>query len=247
MGRRRFLTTLGKLGLSAGTLSHLTADALANVTSDPSDEVPRLDKLKHANHEAVERGDDPPEKEAVYYTIPRDEWVVVETAHNAAERLEAAFERRIASAVDNSLDDPTANLKFGVTTITSGHTRKKAVVVEYRRFISQDGTVVGEPDVGFEWVREHAPDTVTGSVGSGDQQEIRSDIPVVVRQRTVDQQAYYDGEYRPVPGGCQIQDGYDTEFGTVCTPAWDNDNGEYVMVTVGHLVEGERDHLIYQP
>jgi hypothetical protein len=247
MGRRRFLDTLGKLGVSAGALSYMSAEALADVTADPSDEVPRLDKLKHTNHEAIKRGEESPEKEAVYYTIPRDEWVVVETAHDAAERLEAAFEQQIATAVGGTLEDPTSNLKFGVTTVTSGQTRQKAVVVEYRRLTARDGTVVGEPHVDFEWVRDRAPETVSGSVGSGDKQETRSDIPVVVRQRTVEQQAYYDGKYRPVPGGCQIEDAYDDDIGTLCTPSWDDDNGEYVLVTAGHITEGETDHPTHQP
>lgn len=247
MGRRRFLDTLGKLGVSAGALSCMSADALADVTNDPRDEVPRLDKLKHTNHEAIERGDEAPEKEPTYYTIPRDEWVVTETAHDAAERLEAAFEERIVSATDDAVKNPTANLKFGVTTITSGQSRRKAVVVEHRRLTAPDGTVVSEPHVNVEWVREQAPATVTGSVGSGDHRETRSGISVAVRQRTVEQQAYYAGKYRPVPGGCQVEDEYDDDIGTVCTPAWDNDNGEYVMVTAGHLTEGETDHDIHQP
>jgi hypothetical protein len=42
MGRRRFVKSLTALGVSATTIASLSQDALADVTSDPTEEVPRL-------------------------------------------------------------------------------------------------------------------------------------------------------------------------------------------------------------
>jgi hypothetical protein len=170
-----------------------------------------------------------------------------ETAHDAARRLEAAFASRIAAAVDGGVPDPTANLKFGVTTVTSGHAPTKAVAVDYRRLVARDGSVVAEPHVSLDWVRDAAPETAVGSAGEGDHRVVRRDIPVVVRERDQCRQAYYDGKYRPVPGGCQVEDESDDDIGTLCTPAWDGDHGEYVLTTAGHVTGGSQGHDMHQP
>lgn len=247
MGRRRFLNSLGKIGISAGALSHMTTEALAEVSDDPKDRVPRLEKLRHTNHEAVENGTEPPQREPVYYTIPYDEWVVIETAHDAASRVKQQIASKINSKTNNTSRNPLTNLHFGVTTRTNGHTAEKTVVITYSRLISPNGTEISKPAVSLEWLTDAAPDTATGKVGEDEHEVLRENIPVQVRERDRIQQAYYDGKYRPVPGGCQLQDRSDGGYGTLGTPAWDYDVGDVVLTTAGHCVEAESGHSLDQP
>lgn len=225
----------------------MTTEALADVSDDPKDRVPRLEKLHHTNHEAIQEGVEPPQREPVYYTIPYDEWVVIETAHDAAQRVEQQIASKIKSKTNTTSRDPLANLTFGVTTRTNGHTAEKTVVITYSRLISSDGEVLSKPSVSLEWLTEVAPATATGKVGEDEHEVVRNNIPVQVRERDQVQEDYYSYEYRPVPGGCAINDQEDWDPTTLCTPAWDYDIGDVVWTTVAHAVEEESGHRVNQP
>jgi hypothetical protein len=236
MGRRRFLRSLAGLGISGTAVQYMSQDALASVTDNPKKEVPRLSRLEHANPEAVRAGEEPPKYEPVYYTIPRDKWVRVESAHDAANRLEKRFEPKI----------DTDYIKFGVTTITTGQRKKKAVVVEHRTVDKRfDGT--REPSIDYEQLSELVPEKIDGQAGKGSNTVTVEGIPTTIKKRTVEEQAYFDSKYRPVPGGCQVEDESDDDIGTLCTPAWDSDVSEYVLLTAAHLTEESPGHDMHQP
>lgn len=234
IGRRRFVKRMASLGVSAGVLNTMSQEAIAEVTDDPKREVPRLEALVHTNHEAVVAGEEKPKREPRYYTVPRDKWVDVETAHDAARRLERSLPDRIT-------DGP---VRFGVRKFET-HTRsRRGVVVR----LDRDGTGT---DLTKAEIEEAVPATVTGTAGSGDNAETRTDIPVAVEEREIEfvenvdngqtSKYHYDFKYSKAPAGAMIT-GYDeandTEaVATACTPAYyDGDKySGFVIVTVAHL------------
>jgi hypothetical protein len=177
MGRRRFLGALSTLGVSGAALQHLSKEALADLTADPSAEVPRLERLVHANHEAVAAGEEPPEREAEYYTIPRDEWVHVEATQDAMRRLDRKLNRLTSSDL----------VSVSVGTTVSGQQSERAVFVTYAE---RDGET---PAVGFDELRDALPATVTGTAGTGPNAETREGIRVIPEQGTAGQDHGEDG------------------------------------------------------
>jgi len=84
MNRRNFLSKLSAMGISGATLQYMTKDALAEVTDDPKDEVPRLRYLRHKEEKTI---GEPPEREPVYEAIPRDRWERIEGANEAFSQI----------------------------------------------------------------------------------------------------------------------------------------------------------------
>lgn len=229
MGKRRFVKSLAGLGLSTDLVRHITQDDLADLTNDPTEEVPRLQRLTHTNHEAVEAGA-PPEREPVFTTIPRDQWVRVESAWDAVQRLQTWID-------DNDrLDDFVAGMKK----TTMGHHSRHVVEVSY---------VESRSSVDYQTVLDELPATVAGQAGAGDNAEVVEDIPVRVDRITDVRPTseYFDYKYRPVPGGCKMDPDGSLSPGTTCTPAYDNDEGKYVMLTAGHNVDFTWGIDVYQP
>lgn len=238
MGRRNFLRSLAGIGISGATLRYMTKDALAEVTDNPKKEVPRLRSLRHANHQEVVEEGKPPEVEPVYDTIPRDEWAVTESAFDAERKINKAL-RQI---------DDTGLVLAGVTETTSGQHSKKTVEVRYiERELRSGGSV--KPNVPAEEISKELPSKVTGTAGKGDNAVTVRGIPVTMEK--VSQELHgcdkYDDNYRPVPGGCRMRS-ENKGCGTICTPAYDNERDEYVMVTAGHAIEGtDSGKDVWQP
>lgn len=96
MSRRRFAEALGGMGLSAGVVNFMTQDVLAEQTEDPRDEVPRLYGRQVKNPEDWKHKrrtkDNRPEMQEMWYTIPRSQWVRVETAQDACQKLQAQMD-----------------------------------------------------------------------------------------------------------------------------------------------------------
>ncbi|WP_152419867.1 hypothetical protein [Natrialba hulunbeirensis] len=243
MGRRRFLSTVAGLGVSGAALNFLTKDAVASVDLD--DEVPRLSKLRHTNHEAVLRREEKPQREPIFYTIPRDEWAVVETAHDAAAQVNSLLEAEGAS------DGVTA----GVTTVTRGHHSQKAVIV--KRTVNRGEEETIEPTPSKEKLRGMLPDTISGTAGDGNYRRTIDGIPITIEteqlslsSQTQDTSSgpgnYYNHEYRPVPGGSVLQwgDAASFQYGSGGTPVHDGSNNDYNLVTAGHVI---KDEDMYQP
>lgn len=240
MGRRRFLGALSTLGVSGAALQHLSKEALADLTADPSAEVPRLERLVHANHEAVAAGEEPPEREAEYYTIPRDEWVHVEATQDAMRRLDRKLNRLTSSDL----------VSVSVGTTVSGQQSERAVFVTHAE---RDGETA---DVGFDELRDALPATITGTAGKGPNAEVREGIRVIPERGTAGEDHggedggedsntcdTYDHLYRDpgIPAGALIRDG----CCTAGTPAYDNDESEYCHTTAAHCFDTY--DYVYQP
>jgi len=220
MSRRRFVKTLAGLGVSAGALQHMSADALAKVTDNPKDEVPRLEALRHTNHEAVVEDGAKPEREPVFYSVPRDEWAVTESAHDARDRVGDIIKQKLG-----------VDLQVSVSTRTNGG---KQINVYAPADIEE---FVETPFVSKQRLTEALPDKMNGVAGrGGPSPEIVEDIPIRVKERGgVTYQAYYDYEYRPVPAGAlwRMVDGSNS-YCTTGTPVYDDKDGEERLVTVAH-------------
>lgn len=238
MGRRRFLGALSALGVSGAALHHMSKEALADLTADPSEEVPRLERLSHANHEAVAAGEEPPEREANYYTIPRDEWAYVEATQDAMRRLDRKLDRFASSDL----------ISVSVGTTVSGQQSERAVFVTYAE---RNGET---PDVAFQELTDALPATVTGTAGEGPNAETREGIRVIPRRGTAGRDHgeddvetastcdTYDHLYRSsgIPAGAMVEG-----CCTAGTPAYDNDESAYCHTTAGHCFE--KYDSVYQP
>jgi len=220
MGRRRFVKTLAGLGVSAGALQHMSADALAEVTSNPEDEVPRLEALRHTNHEAVVEDGAKPEREPIFYSVPRDEWAVTESAHDARDRIEDITKQKLG-----------VDLQVSVSTRTNGGKQINVYApADIKEFTET-------PSVSKQRLTEALPNKMNGVAGrGGPSPETVEDIPIRVKERGgVTYKAYYDYEYRPVPAGAlwRMVDGSNS-YCTTGTPVYDNKDSEERLVTAAH-------------
>lgn len=227
MGRRRFLSTLSGLGVSATALSYITKDALAKTTSDVTEEVPYVKLLRHTNHEEVKRGA-VPQREPVWDTIPRSKWVRVESAHDGARKIDEMLDRRFSSG----------RIAVGVTS-RNGDTYQKEISVKYTTVEHADGTT-SSPPVSFSEVENVLPDTVSGQAGEGQNAETVQGIPVTIsRQRKVEQSCtgnvYNEDQGSEIPGGTRIGDSGSN--GTAGVAATRDQDGVNVMVSCGHVLD----------
>ena len=233
-GRRQFLKSLAAIGISGEALRHMSKESLAAVTSDPTKEVPRLRGLQHTNHEAVMNENAPPEREPIYYTIPRDEWAYNEGVQNAAVRTKQKLDVRLSGCGSSS--GPGYITAMTKETV-SGHQKRREVVVKH---ITLEGD---EPDVGIEELKSKAPSKIDGRANGATDSEVVEDIPVSVEKENFEYQGsctsnYYNSDYEPVPAGAQIDS---AEIGTTGTPAYHSGRGEYVMLTVNHILDDSND------
>lgn len=226
MGRRRFLDSLSTLGVSAATLNYITKDALAEVTNNPEEEVPRLLGLVHTNHEEIVSNNAVPEREPRFYTIPRSEWARTEATHQAAHQLARVFKSE--PQVDVAVS--TRGGEFDIS-------------VKYLRREHVDGSI-SFPDVSLEKVKEAMPTQITGEVEANGKTYIREDIDVTVRECRTKEQAEFDSKFRPVPGGCQAAD--DSNW-TIGTPATALQDGSQCWVTAAHCFKRTAGKDILQP
>ncbi|MCO8266405.1 S1 family peptidase [Haloferax sp. AB510] len=211
----------------------MSQDAFAELDVNLDDEVLRLGRLVHTNHDAVVNQAVKPNREPKYYKISREKWAIVESAHDVRKQVEEQL---------SSLPVP---VRVGVTTDTSGHRRRKVVSVQYLIQETSSGDEI-RPDMAFTQFEDHLPASATGVAGRGTEEERAvEDIPVKAEKVTVkpdfpcdtdpDTQ-YYDTEYFPdIPGGCY----YIPESGycTTGTPAHDDLNDELVIVGAGHCLD----------
>lgn len=240
MGRRRFLETLAKIGVSGEALRYISKDKLEALTHDPREEIPRLGVLEHTNHEEIINESSPPEREPKFYTIPRDKWIEVETAFSAARELKKSVRDTIQSDEDSD-QEPLSGLNFGVVTENS----QKHVIVTYSTVTDRDGTTIASPSVSFDRIKNSLPSTVQGEVTSADKTYTR-ELPVKTSKQTIVQEEY-NGKYRPVPAGVLIEDVDGGSYGSTGPSAYDSDLDDWVHTTAGHVVDGSSGHDIHQP
>ncbi|WP_154660460.1 hypothetical protein [Halopiger goleimassiliensis] len=228
MGRRRFLNTVAGLGASAGAVAGMSQSVMADLIDDPKREVPRVHSYVHTNHEAVKDGASP-EREPIYYKIPRSQWRRVESAHDARKQIEDKLKDR---------PEPTA-----VWVTTNSNDEKQIEVSVYDSGDIKQSTV--------RELEDTLPSTVTGVAGRDTMMEDTvQDIPISVDQISIntatprpqgDEPEYFWHEWDEIPGGSgfvgDIYDGSDhitDAWWTSCTPV--DDNGTTKMVTAGHNI-----------
>ena len=193
MGRRGFIASLASLGVSGQAAATLTSEELKELTENPKRDVPQIKYYKHINHEKVVNGEEPPEREPVYYTIPRDRWVRINTTVNAVKQIGNKY---FASGGSTGTVFPSENIQIGITNRVSD--RSLGVVVQKVEYVDrngnkltgQDGTGPIQPD--FQKLKETIPTTTSGTVSYDGKTETRRSIPVKV-QKSV----------RKEQGGCQ--------------------------------------------
>lgn len=249
MGKRRFLRTMATLGVSATALRYLSQDSLATLTDNPEEEVPRLSRVKFKNPKTYSNlpiPDEPPKIEPVFYTIPRDEWVHVESTFGAANRLRKHISRHFDASGRTSVsvaDFGTGNTSdLGLRVLILDNTWEETESTQYIQglaerlssrlpsSVSGDPTQAINPELGIGQTTPHF-DTK------------REDIPVEVTSVEMSQTASFNHKYRPVPGGCQI---WDENFlgGDVCTsgtPIYSSMLGKHVLLTAAHCYDSVGD------
>lgn len=245
MGRRRMLKTLSGLGVGAGVLPYLTEDVLADMSIDLDEEVPRLKGFRHTNHDAVLDGEKP-EREPVYYKIPREKWVRVEASKDARSTVSDELDNVLKQASREFVGVDRIAGDAGFANVSGDSTHNTIIVDINQVTVNRDGV---SPEAVRRRISELLPTTTTGVAGRGtEKEELVEGFPVQVQLVDESLDAYYDYEYRPVPAGCQ----YEREDGVACTigtPVYDNTNDESALVTVAHCLEGdsENESEVWQP
>jgi len=95
-----------------------------------------------------------------------------------------------------------------------------------------------KPNITIQELEEKIPAKVTSSAGKDDYQMEVEDIPTVIKRiETVEQSHPYDEEYRPVPGGCQINSDETPSWGTgtLGTPVNQPNSSNDAWVTAAHV------------
>lgn len=234
MGKRRFLKVLSGMGLSGTTLRYLTQDAAAGLTEDLKQEVPYVKALKNL--------DEPGERKPIYDTMDRELWVRRESAFDAAQKIKEQLRNRfdttgisIAAAL-RTKGTPSDGYEIEVAY------RKRRQLVHGRDELTW---TTETPAVSKSTLTDALPTTITGEAPSDDSSERVEDMQVKLVEETTVDTAYYDEEYRPVPGGCQIVIG-----STGAMAHKQSDVSKTVMLSSGHGVEGsatDGDGKIEQP
>ncbi|MFP8954800.1 hypothetical protein ACLI4Z_17825 [Natrialbaceae archaeon A-arb3/5] len=186
MGRRRFIETLAGLGMSTGVLTNISQEKLEEITDDPTEEVPRVKALHLKNPEAYEETPFPneSEREPEFYTIPREKWIKVETAFDAAHRLQ----NRVSEIDDSGLVDVGVRIsdkgrleQYGISitrrTVIPLSTREDNSEITAEQADSLDEAKTA--DVSLDELMGSLPDTAEGQVGNEDYETASRDgIPI---------------------------------------------------------------------
>jgi hypothetical protein len=233
MGKRRFLKTLAGFGVSTTTLNWITKDALAQQTSDLKKDIPYVKAFRNT-------GDG--NREPVYGSIPRDQWVRTEAAFNASRSLKQQLEKKTdVSNIVVATRDTDGERKL----VVKYRTKKKSVPTD-----NGVETVTETPDISKTELETMLPSTVTGVVDTDQFTETLEDIPVLLEEETrIDQDhgGYdhkYDYQYRPVPSGSQF------DHGTLSGRAQYQDGDQYwTLLATGHGLKdaAQNDDDLQQP
>ncbi|ELY31467.1 hypothetical protein C500_06226 [Natrialba magadii ATCC 43099] len=181
MGRRRFVKSLVTMGVSAEAALHLDKEKLENITGDPTEEVPRLGALKRPDAEKYEEPPYPEtlsEREPEYYTISHNDWMVAETAFDAARKVQRRIDQLddsglISSKVIMQSNNGTEPYHVGVVRST----RIRYDSFDKRTSLSELSETKKETaDITVDELQGELPDTVSGVAGEGDYETERDGI-----------------------------------------------------------------------
>lgn len=255
MGRRRFMKALSSIGVSTGAIATLSQEGLAELTDDPTSEVPIL--VGH-EHNYPDGYDSPPEINPVHETVAYDRWAKIEAAYNAAAELETELTKSIKSNSKNKseikyVSDGQNDLPLGSQNpinvgvrheSTSKNRTDISLVVNYKKRVHSNGQKerVWEPNIPFEKVEKMAPSKSEGTFADDEFEQTFSDIPVSVEEKIEKEESDFKWEkYRPIVGGCHIGEASGTGSGSTCFSMYHLSQGERVMTTSGHVLDGWYD------
>lgn len=213
---------MGKIGVSASTLPYIDRGLLSDI-NDPTEGIPRLKRLEIEDAEERSISErKPPERNAVFYTIPYDEWAYREGVHDGARKINKKLQQ-----IDNS------GLLDATVTSFNNKDSDKVIKVNYRtikyKIHKEDDSGNGEkvhfetevetPQVSINDLKDKIPDKIDGVAGNEQVDKLTGlsievdpspveNIPVVIEKVEERENAYYYKKYRPVLGGCQVSSGY---------------------------------------
>lgn len=222
MNRR---TALSRIGMLTSLGTGVRWDKLSYVTD--RDKKRRVLAYRHQNHDEMKNGASP-EREPVFYEIPRSDWVNIEATHNASKGLNKRF------------SDP--QISFGVERDATSHVNQ-AITANWITTEKADGSE-RSPDLPFKQFKDKVPNQAKGKVSDNKSEETVENIPIKINKETQTEQGLYNSKYRPVPGGCQMSGG-----GSTCTlaaPAYDQDSFEYVHTTAAHCINRTNGTVVHQ-
>lgn len=253
-GRRRFVAALASLGVTGQAAASLTPAELNRLTDNPEKEIPRVKYWRHTNHEAVKRGNARPEREPVFYTIPREQWLRTQTGLDGAQRVYQMLRRSSLdlSTASGGVGSPPSRygVSIGITNRVDG--TDVAVLVQRDELVDRGSETDAADYPTIDELKEVVPSRVSGRATYRSKTEVRSDIPVLFRSSRQKEQgstdSYFGRTVRPVGAGCEAGRNVDKEKDawTLGTPAWDDINGGAGWVTAGHTIDFEGGHTVYQ-
>lgn len=137
----------------------MTEDKLKYLTGDPTDQVPRVRAVRMGDEEVSEEPPFPsavPDRKVEYYTISRDKWIQVESAFDAAQRIQ--------KKIDSEFRSKTQNIMAGVT--THGSNEQYVVTVKIERLSSVDIHTLPTPEQTLDRLKEILPDEAVGQANT---------------------------------------------------------------------------------
>lgn len=242
LGRRGFVKALTALGVSSEAARSMSGEDLTQLTEDPSNEVPIIRRYKHVNHESGTSGEEPLRREPIYGTVPRDQWIRVNTALDAVSQIRSKLRNSDVSIQDSG---PT-QVEVGITNRVEN--ADLGVVVKGIEYIDKSGEKLLDGP-GVTDIEEVVPYSITGKVKFDNKVRERMNIPVKIEESRVEEQGTFEDKYRPVPGGCEMWDGgtYNGLGWTNGTAAQDDLNdGQSIWLTAAHCLERSVGRSIHQ-
>lgn len=268
MGRRRFTKVLAGLGLSGGVISTISQNGLAELTDDPTKEVPRVTGYVREDHNELDPDkpdpvDSPPERTTIYHTISRDKWVRIESANNALSKVA----EHIQELGIQDIAHPTVSYR------TNGHHRERIIKVTYDEWIAERKADEEKNVPPAVEVFSDLPTTVDGIVSSNELNFERGieNIPVVYESERREPNAcdrsghrcakrssrdHYNDTYQldPVPAGTSIAKKGDSLHASNAFRIYDSKEGDWGFLTSAHIMEDGHDDSsdmrgdpVYQP
>jgi len=228
------MTALAGWGVSASAIPGITQETYADLIDDPQEEVPRVAAFVHTNHEEVKQGA-APKRVPIYYKIPREQWVRVESAYDARQRIKTMLDDR-PEPIDvwvttNSNDEKQIKVEIYNDGSLGTHSLR---AIETSIPASVDG--VAGPRTESEEVVADIPVTVkrTKIASSNSADEKPSVEPKSVSKNDIDDFKYWH-DWNEIPAGAAANFEYDLGYegqGTLCTPV--KDGTKELMLTAGH-------------
>jgi len=218
LDRRSFV---GSIGLSVGVLPF--------TTSNREEEIQYTKYYKHTNHEAVNKGEEHPERREVTDRMSVDTWEITNISeagiNNVINQLQNEF-------VKDKLVD--------THTVFKGADYIEDIELQAVYTTTEDGE--SKPEITFDEFKNAVPNTVTGRANPPERSPvINENINVkVTKEREsksdCDGNHFNSGHGSDIPGGVQYETADGRTTCTIATPAIHDNSLEKRFLTAGHCV-----------